>query len=226
MPWMDRSAVPAAKQAAAGAAIYSRLVLAVYDVEVLWFEIPFAFKCPLRELTRFFNENVSARHLDVGVGTGYFLDHCRFPADRPVIHLLDLNKNSLEKTARRIRRYNPVAHQWNALEPPHLDLPVFDSISAMNFLHCLPVTLFDKEAVFKNLAPLLRKGGVFFGVTALGQGVSGGPLYRFFNALYNRLSVFSNLGDNMDDLETVLARNFSDYSIRRVGCMAFFRGVR
>jgi hypothetical protein len=67
--------------------------------------------------------NVSERtlsrylHLDVGVGTGYFLDRCTFPVAAPEVHLMDLNPNCLEKTARRIRRYRPVTHRCNVLDP-------------------------------------------------------------------------------------------------------------
>lgn len=218
--------VPASKEAAAGAAIYSKFVLALYDIEVLMFEMPVIFKCPLRAVMNFYNENVTDLHLDVGVGTGYFLDRCSFPGPSPLIHLMDLNRNSLEKTAGRIRRYRPVTHQWNVLEPPlTLDLPVFRSISASNFLHCLPGNLLDKEIVFKNLRPFLAAGGVFFGTTVLGRGVDAGFLYRKMNALYNRSAIFHNSHDTLEDLETVLARNFQSYTVKIVGSIAFFRGV-
>ena len=125
-------------EAAAGAAVYSNLLLSIYDIEVLMLELRYIFKCPLRRVMDFFNKNISGIHLDVGVGTGYFLHKCKFPVENPVIHLMDLNPNTLIKTAKRIKRYDPVAHQCNVLEPIKANLPMFDSISAINFLHCLP----------------------------------------------------------------------------------------
>ncbi|MCG8619919.1 MAG: class I SAM-dependent methyltransferase [Desulfobacterales bacterium] len=157
--------IPATEEAAAGAAAYSKLLLAFYDIQVMRFEIPFVFKCPLKKLTDLFDENLTDRHLDVGVGTGFFLDKCRFPVNNPTVHLMDLNRNSLEKTAARIRRYSPVAHQWNVLEPVQEALPVFKSISACNFLHCLPGTMADKGVFFENMLPYLEDGGVFFGAS-------------------------------------------------------------
>jgi SAM-dependent methyltransferase len=219
-PTRDTTSVPA--EAAAGAAAYSPFVLAVYDLEVLGFELPFIFKCPSRRILDFYDEHVTDCHLDVGVGTGYFLDKCRFPVERPVVHLMDLSRNSLDKTAGRVRRYLPVVHHCNVLEPIEGNLPRFGSIGAANFLHCLPGTMLDKEAVFRNLKPLLRPGGVLFGTTVLGQGVDVGPLYRLVNRAYNRAKIFSNLSDGAGELETILARNYARSSVSVVGSMAFF----
>ena len=58
-------------EVAAGAAIYSNFVLSVYDVEVLMFELPVIFKCPLKKLKGFYASHLSDTHLEVGVGTGY-----------------------------------------------------------------------------------------------------------------------------------------------------------
>jgi SAM-dependent methyltransferase len=212
------------EEAAAGAAVYSNLLLSVYDIEVLIFELQYIFKCPLQKVVKFFNENVSGIHLDVGVGTGYFLDKCNFPVENPIIHLMDLNSNTLRKTSKRLKRYEPVPHQCNVLEPIQEDLPMFDSISAVNFLHCLPGTMLDKEIAIKNLKPFLREGGVFFGVTVLGQGVDVGILYRIANSIYNKKSIFSNLNDNVSDLEVILKNHFRRYSLQTVGSVAFFSG--
>lgn len=225
MPDATPTAVPASREAAAGAAVYSRALLAVYDLEVLGVELRFVFRCPARRMLALYDRHVSGRHLDVGVGTGWFLDRCRFPVDRPLLHLLDLNPNSLDATARRIARYQPVPHRWNVLEPPTFGLPEFDSIGACNFLHCLPGPLAAKEAVFANLLPYLNKGGVFFGTTVLGKGVEAtGRLYRAANAVYNRKRIFDNLDDDAEGLERLLARNFGRHTLEVVGSVALFAG--
>ncbi len=224
MPTTVRKDIPVTKEAAAGAAIYSNFLLSFYDVEVLMFEMNCIFKCSPRKILDLYNEHVSDKHLDVGVGTGYFLDKCQFPVEHPVVHLMDLNPNSLRKTSDRIRRYHPVSHHWNVLEPVREDLPRFNSIGAANFLHCLPGTMLSKEIIFRNLNRFLNKGGVFFGATVLGHGVNAGLLYRIANPIYNRASVFSNLNDNAADLEKILSMNFSSYSVDIVGSYAFFVG--
>ena len=216
------STKPFSKEVAAGASVYSNLLLSFYDVEVLMFELPFIFKCPLREVKKFLNKNISGIHLDVGVGTGYFLDKCNFPVENPTVHLMDLNPNTLIKTSNRIKRYEPISHLCNVLEPIQEDLPMFDSISAINFLHCLPGSMLSKEAAIKNLKPVLRDGGVFFGATVLGQGVDVGILYRIANSMYNKKSIFSNLQDNASDLEAILSNNFEKTTVRVIGSVAFF----
>jgi ubiquinone/menaquinone biosynthesis C-methylase UbiE len=216
--------IPVSKEVAAGAAGYSKFILSIYDIEVLMFEMRFIFKCPSHNILDFYNKHISDKHLDVGVGTGYFLDKCKFPVDNPTVHLMDLNLNSLQKTSDRIKRYNPVSHNWNVLEPIQEDLPTFNSICACNLLHCLPGTMLSKEVVFKNLKRVLNPGGVFFGLTVLGQGVDAGALYRIVNPFYNRMSAFCNLNDNRSDLEKILKNNFKDYSVQVIGSVAFFAG--
>ena len=114
---MARDAQPEPADVEAGQAVYSRAVLAVYDVGVLWFSNRFVWRCPSRHMRALYDRHAGARHLDVGVGTGYFLDHCRFPSPDPQITLLDLNENSLAAAAKRIRRYSPQAVRGNVLEP-------------------------------------------------------------------------------------------------------------
>lgn len=196
----------------------------IYDPEILRFAL--LFRCPARRIVHFYDRHVSDRHLEAGIGTGYFLDRCRFPVATPEIHLLDLDPARLDSASRRLRRYRPITHCWNVLEPIEEPLPPFGSIAATNLLHRLPGTMLEKEVVLRNLRPFLREGGTFFGVTVLGEGVEGtGALYRWANRLYNRKSIFSNLRDNAADLERILAASFAEPSVEIVGSVAFFRGT-
>jgi hypothetical protein len=209
----------------AGAAIYTKAVLSVYDLYVLGFSNTFAWRCPSRLILEFYNEHISGKHLDVGVGTGYFLDKCKFPSPNPTIALADLNVNSLQATAKRLERYNPTIHQANVLEPLRLSPAGFDSIALNYLLHCLPGNILSKGAVFGHLKPLLsNKGGVIFGTTILGKGVKHNFLAQTLMRTYNSKGIFGNSGDNEADLESVLKDHFRDYSTHIVGCVAFFAG--
>jgi hypothetical protein len=66
-----------------------------------------AWRCPAQLTLSFYNQHLSANHLEVGVGTGYYLDLCRFSSSTPRLVLLDLNPNSLSMAAQRLQRYNP-----------------------------------------------------------------------------------------------------------------------
>ncbi len=94
------------KEAKRGQAIYTKSFLAMYDLSVLGFFCRFIWKCPSHHILELYNQYVSANHLDIGVGTGYFMDHCKFPAANPRIALMDLNPNSLEISKNRLERYS------------------------------------------------------------------------------------------------------------------------
>jgi ubiquinone/menaquinone biosynthesis C-methylase UbiE len=195
----------------------------MYDIGVLWFSNRFAWKCPTPRILEFYNRHVGAQHLDIGVGTGYFLDTCQFPTPAPAITIVDLNLNSLHVTADRIQRYHPTALEANIFEPLPLTTS-FDSIGINYLLHCLPGDMTHKAVVFKNLRPLLNNGGVIFGTTILGKGVNHNPLARFLLRLYNAKGIFGNTEDDRESLERVLSQHFDEYAVSILGCVAFFYG--
>jgi len=108
--------VEISKEIEAGQAIYSKPVLSIYDLWVLGISNKYIWKCPTSHLLKHFNQHITSNHLDVGVGTGYFLDHCQFPTGKTRIGLLDLNQNSLDQAAKRIERYQPTQYQYNVLD--------------------------------------------------------------------------------------------------------------
>jgi ubiquinone/menaquinone biosynthesis C-methylase UbiE len=123
-----------------GYAVYSRSVLAIYDFLVLGASCRYVWRCPARLIVDFFDLHVSANHLDVGVGTGFFLERCSFPSAKPRLGLMDVNPNCLAAAARRVSRYVPEIYRANVLEPLRLDAAKFDSASLSLLLHCLPAT--------------------------------------------------------------------------------------
>jgi len=212
------------RSAAVGAAVYSKGTLLIYDFFVVGLSNAFAWKCPSRVLLDFYNEHVSGNHLDVGVGTGYFLDKCRFPSPDPRIVLVDLNRNSLQMASQRLSRYRPESCLANIMEPLEIGGPQFDSIGLGYLLHCLPGAMVGKRVAFANLRPVLNAGGIVFGTTILGNGVKQNLLARTLLMAYNARGIFSNTADNYSDLETILQESFQDYSIKIEGCVALFWG--
>ena len=90
------------EQVEAGQAVYSKSMLVIYDWLVLQFSNRLIWKCPSKQILALYDRHVTANHLDVGVGTGYFLDHCRFLNVRTRLGLMDLNPNCLDAAARRV----------------------------------------------------------------------------------------------------------------------------
>jgi ubiquinone/menaquinone biosynthesis C-methylase UbiE len=219
-------ASPAHEQVRAGHAVYSRRVLALYDWFVLGFSNRFVWKCPTPRLLAIYNRYITGNHIEVGVGTGYFLDRCRFPVKRPRLVLLDMNANSLAATAQRVSRYKPQVVQANALEPFPVGDELFDSAGINFVLHCLPGSLRSKSCVLDHLAVVLKPGGVVFGSTMLSRGVEVGFLARQLSRLYNARGIFCNLEDSLADLREVLQARFPQFTLHTVGCIALFAAFK
>jgi hypothetical protein len=216
---------PRADEVEAGQRVYTPLTLRAYDLFVLGFSNRFVWRCRSSEMLKRYDRHVGARHLDVGVGTGWFLDRCSWPVESPKITLVDLNENSLSAASERIRRYAPATVQANVLDPVDLGDARFDSIGANFLFHCLPGgTEWKAATVVSNLRPYLAAGGVFFGSTILGHGVDHSLLGRRLMRLYNRKGIFSNVEDDRRGLEQGLASELTDVEIEVVGAVALFAG--
>jgi ubiquinone/menaquinone biosynthesis C-methylase UbiE len=215
--------------ATAGHRVYTSRFLSVYDLVVLGWFSKTAWRCPAAELTGHYDTHVSANHLDVGVGTGYFLDHCTFPTPRPRLALMDVNPACLATACRRGRRFQPETYTANVLEPLAAqlgnDIAGFDSIGMTYLLHCLPGTISEKSVVFENLLALAKPGATLFGATLLHEGVNRNWYARRVMAFNNRRRIFSNTGDDLVGLESVLSEHLEKSSVRVMGCVAMFSGT-
>jgi len=212
------------EQVSAGQAIYTKDILHGYDFYVLGFSNRLLWKCPTRRLVDHYDRHVTANHLDVGVGTGYFLDKCRFPSKAPRIALMDLNQNSLNFASQRIARYNPKTFIRNVLEPITFDAPGFDSVGINYLLHCLPGPLESKAVALDHLKVLMNPGAVLFGSTLLQGNVPRSWFAQKQMDFYNRKGVFSNQHDDLDGLKRALGLRFKDVRVEVAGCAALFSG--
>jgi hypothetical protein len=203
-------------------AVYTPARLALYDPLILGLSCSLVWRCPKRNFLDLYNRHVGSPHLDIGVGTGYFLDRCRFPTERPQITLFDPSDACLGKAAKRLGRYSPRLVKASALEPLQLGTARFASVALNGVLHCLPATPEAKGAVFGNLKPFLEDGGVVFGSTILGSGAEHGRLARKALARYNQEGFFTNLADDLATLQRALAHNFADQHIEVRGSFALF----
>jgi hypothetical protein len=124
-------------------AIYTPLMLSVYDRLVHGLSNRFAWRCPTQRMLDLYRSNLSSRHLEPGVGTGFFIDW----ADREgfeQLTLLDINRHCLARSARRLERYQPLLCEANLLAPIAIELEPADSIGLTYVLHCLPGRMAEK----------------------------------------------------------------------------------
>lgn len=204
--------------------IYTPLVLRFYDFFVLGLSNRFLWKCPTKEIVALYNRNISDQHLDIGVGTGYYLTVARFKKINPQITLVDLNKNSLSMASKRIEYLKPTQIVANILD----DLPLkkkYSSVSLCYLLHCLPGGINTKSAIFDRVSKVVVDGGRVFGATIIPDIKETNIATYFFLNLYNKLGIFSNLDDTIEGLKIEFQRRFIDSRIQRIGSVVLFEGI-
>jgi hypothetical protein len=184
-------------------AIYTPSMLSIYDVVVHGLSNHVAWRCPTRKLLDLYRANLSANHLEAGVGTGYFLDRAGRPDFERLI-LLDINRNCLARAERQL-----------ALAP-------FSSVGFTYVLHCLPGRMSDKLVALDRLRPLMDQRAVLFGATILGRGIAPNWAARALLDIYNEKGVFNNRDDDLESLADGLRRRFDDVHVETQGCVALF----
>ncbi|MCJ8326530.1 MAG: class I SAM-dependent methyltransferase [Campylobacterales bacterium] len=164
---------------------------------------------------------MSTNHLDVGVGTGYFLNKCLKENTKRVC-LFDLNENSLNQAKNSIKRFNVKTYKVNVLEEINVKCEKFDSISINYLLHCLPGSLSQKTICFSYLDKYLNDNAIIFGSTILAKNTKKNYFAKKLMAIYNKKGIFSNSEDSVEDLESSLHKYFTNVKIEIKGTVAIF----
>ena len=166
-----------------------------------------------------YRSHAGRSHLDVGPGTGYFLERI----DSPSLTLLDLNASCLAAAADRVGHGRSIASLQQSFFDPLPREHSFDSIGLNFLLHCIPSH--EKWDRLSQLRGHLRPGGTIFGSTLIPDPETATLAARALNSTYNKLGVFGNADDTMDELENAL-RGYTEVSTRRVGQVALFSARR
>jgi len=180
------------------------------------------WKCPTACLLAHYNSHASDNHLDVGVGSGYCLNHCQLQSQQPRLAMMDMNNDSLSYSSRRVARYQPRRYQQNILQPIDHDIAKFDSIAVNYLLHCLPGNSPSKTVVFEHLKNVMKPDATLFCSTLLQGYVPRSTSAQQLMNLYNRKGIFSIQRDYLKGLEASLETRFESVQIKIVGCVALF----
>jgi SAM-dependent methyltransferase len=198
---------------------YGPALLAIYDWWVLGVMANLVLRSPTELIVERYRPLYGRRHLDVGPGSGYFVDVAA--PDDIELTLLDPNRHVLDHCAKRLSRFDPTLVEADVLKP----LPVrgpFDSVALSAVLHCLPGPMEAKEPAIEHVASVLDTRGVLFGVTVLGADAAHSVPARAFLRIANLQGGFDNLGDTVEGVESMLTRWFSEVEIDIVGSLAHF----
>lgn len=202
-------------------AVYTPFALRFYDLAVHGLSNRFAWRCPTSRLTALYEANLSANHLEAGVGTGLFLDRAGRHFDRLV--LADINTHCLDRAVGRLARFQPESCHANLLAPLPPDPAPFDSVGLTFVLHCLPGTMAEKLVAVDHLKPLMGERATLFGATILGRDDEPNPAARALLELYNAKGVFNNRADDLEGLTGGLKARFGHVEIEQQGLVALFR---
>lgn len=205
-------------------AIYTPFMLSLYDVLVHGLSNRLAWRCSTQRLIDLYRANLSANHLEAGVGTGFFLDRAGDGRLKRLV-ALDANRHCLDRAAHSLARFEPDLEEVNLLAPIGLNVVPFSSVGLTYVLHCLPGPMSEKLVAIDHLRPLMREGAVLFGATILGRGVAPNRAARMLLELYNAKGVFNNREDDLDSLSAGLRGRFREVSIETQGLVAIFRAT-
>lgn len=208
-----------ARDRGASGGIYNPVTLRLYDAGVLGLTNRLIWRCPTATMVEHYRSHAGRSHLDVGPGTGYFLERI----DSPSLTLLDLNASCLAAASGRVGHGRSVASLQQSFFDPLPREHSFDSIGLNFLLHCIPSH--EKWDRLSQLRGHLRPGGTIFGSTLIPDPETATLAARALNSTYNKLGVFGNADDTMDELENAL-RGYTEVSTRRVGQVALFSARR
>ncbi len=206
----------------AGQREYTPFFLRIYDPVILGFFTRVIWRCPTSRMVEGYRRHARPRHLDVGPGTGYFLERSGLP-DGSAVTILDPNPNVLEFVSRRLKRLEITAVEADVLKPLPLDGP-FESAALNGVIHCLPGPLERKADAVSNVAAVLAPTGVLVGASILGSSARHSRLARNALSINNRRGTFENLDDSEEGLRQILGASFERVELETVGSMAIFAG--
>lgn len=207
-----------------GHRVYTPRLLRWYDLLVHGVSNRWFWSCPTSLLEAWFDEHATDNHLDIGVGTGYFPDHCSVFSPGARIGLLDANPNCLAVAAAKLKRYQVETYEANLAQPIEQPREPFASVSLMYVLHCLPGDIAFRQRVVAHAASVLVPDGKLFGATVLGQPCPSSWLGRQVMASYNRRGIFGNEHDTQASLRDVLETCLANVEIEQLGSVALFAG--
>lgn len=209
----------------AGQAVYTPWLLKLYDIYVLNISNRWIWRCPKEIQLAQFNKYVSNNHLDIGVGTGYYLKKCTWP-QQTKLALMDLNPNCLARAKLSVPQLKTKIYQADIYKAQLELTNKFDSISMNYLLHCLPGDMSTKTVAIANAVAMLKPGGILFGATILADSNFHTKISARLADFYCRKRIFSNQKDNLQALKNMLTQHLEKVDIEVHGAVALFKGYK
>ena len=200
-------------------------VVKLYNFWNIHFSNRFIWRCPNQHIINLYNSNITDNHLDIGVGAGYYLKHCKWQPNT-LLSLLDINTNNLNIANNKLKHLNPTRYQADIYKPQTFLKGKFNSISITYLLHCLPGDMRAKTSAIKHCSDMLKEGGTLFGATIISNNKHHNSLSKSLINFYNEKGMFSNEFDSVQALAHALNRCLDKVIIETHGCVALFKAIK
>ncbi|BCN81287.1 SAM-dependent methyltransferase [Prescottella equi] len=207
-----------------GALLYGQQILAYYSSRISAWCNSLVWKCPNTSILKYYNDNIGARHLEVGTRSVWFLEQANLPVAAE-LYLLGLKTREVLAAKRRLtdQSFDTRVHIGSVMAPITPSMGCFDSIAATLVFHRLPGTWYEKRLAIRHISHALKEDGIFFGATILGTGVRHNLLGRTLcDVLNSRLGVFHNRRDDKAGLVEALDASFEEVDVTVEGSTAKF----
>ncbi len=205
-------------------AFFSTMSHQLYDFGLYRIVTQLFWRCPTERLLENYVQNISGNHLELGVGSGYFLARTLCPEYVKRLVLLDLNPQCLGKSGQRLSPLHPVLLHHDICEPLQQE-DLFESVGMNYVLHCMPGPL-SHQQTFQNVHSLLQPGGVFFGATLVPHAPHQTTGSEHFMGLLNKMGIFKNDSHTSRELRARLEDVFATVEIEMVGDACVFRAIK
>ncbi|MFA9202710.1 MAG: hypothetical protein ACEQSD_01775 [Flavobacteriales bacterium] len=193
--------------------VYNKFTLELYDLVILRLSSTLVWRCPTAQLVLVYSHYLSRRHLEVGVGTGYLLQHGVFPSHSVTLLLADCSTTVVRHALRRLVRYQPKAVVFDLMQADWPDLPKQQSIGINYVWHGLQGTPEQRGALLGRLANLLTDDGVLFGATVRGIHPQMSRLATYASRRWLTAGLFNNQYDTPELLADYLRRYFTEVEV-------------
>lgn len=204
-------------------AIYNALTLKFYNLWVLRLSNKWIWRCPTQLQLLHFQQHIGVNHLDIGVGTGYYIKHCRF-MENAALSFMDINPSCLQYAYDVNQKRKPKLYCHDVFDSYQVFGERFDSISINYLLHCLPGSMAFKATALNNICAWLKPEGKLFGSTILSDDHLHTPSSRALMRFYQNKHIFVNQQDTLSALSAELHHQLHEVDIEVIGCVALFSG--
>jgi len=182
------------------------------------------WRCSQQYIMNHYRNYISSYHLEIGPGTGYFLENENIRKANSIekITLVDINSEILEYASENLQYdYSRIStvncNLFKQTLPTHIK---FDSVGLNYVLHCVPGNLEDKvDTLLHNLD---HTDYNLFGATVICDPLHMNPIAEYELTLLNSLGIFHNEDDTYDGLVNYLEKNNIRHNSIKRGYVALF----